>query len=567
MTTMATKSHLSPSSSFTADIRKDFNALETAASRGDINQLLALQSKIQGTIQTATLLHKEGAIKEGPQFQKELNEWQSKTTLLVSQAFEKTQIPTDADFEKLNEELKTGIAQIKTSADAVKISDEITQIRLKISSDPDFVSNPKRLEKWQTQLFNLRDLIHSRLDALSQLETIRANAALVSPETLLIPIAELKKNAKDFPDILRQLEEIEGSCKRTILAASKREKEESTKKETQSNYLNSLLGSFSNWLTTSIASATPITTQWSLPPVGLDNPSCNCWANSVLQLVANSPVFWQRLQLLKMQLVGKDDRASQEKLAKLEHLQQILCNYYAAQQNKQVGSTQIGHNLRSWTPNVSRLDSSQEDAEVAASTILAELGMNFDIEQTLTITNWDKAKKKNPDIRKKPVSTTTYKESMMHVNFGSGERHLGKLMKTCYSEIVQTERVTKKNQNYYQQAKQSRIKSAPQELCVQAVRFDYSGTHVRKINDILTVPRQYIMEEREVVDGQVASYDLTGVIIHIGDSIEHGHYVSVVKKSDGWYLCNDKTVSAVSGKELEKFLSQGYIFQYTKSTK
>ena len=42
------------------------------------------------------------------------------------------------------------------------------------------------------------------------------------------------------------------------------------------------------------------------------------------------------------------------------------------------------------------------------------------------------------------------------------------------------------------------------------------------------------------------SYEICSFIIHSGATPSSGHYISLVKKSNGWWYCSDTTVNAIS---------------------
>ncbi len=58
-------------------------------------------------------------------------------------------------------------------------------------------------------------------------------------------------------------------------------------------------------------------------------------------------------------------------------------------------------------------------------------------------------------------------------------------------------------------------------------------------------------------------YAITGCAIHIGVD-NNGHYTSIIRKTDGWYIVNDCTVDKVSQKDARELLKKGAIFQYRK---
>ena len=50
-------------------------------------------------------------------------------------------------------------------------------------------------------------------------------------------------------------------------------------------------------------------------------------------------------------------------------------------------------------------------------------------------------------------------------------------------------------------------------------------------------------------------YSLFGFIIHKGNNLHKGHYISIVKREKKWYLCNDSKIT-----EINPSFSNEYIF-------
>ena len=62
-------------------------------------------------------------------------------------------------------------------------------------------------------------------------------------------------------------------------------------------------------------------------------------------------------------------------------------------------------------------------------------------------------------------------------------------------------------------------------------------------------------EEKENLDDEKMNYELTGILIHSGSSLQSGHYYSFIKdqESDKWYKFNDSSISDYNiDKDLEK---------------
>jgi ubiquitin C-terminal hydrolase len=59
-----------------------------------------------------------------------------------------------------------------------------------------------------------------------------------------------------------------------------------------------------------------------------------------------------------------------------------------------------------------------------------------------------------------------------------------------------------------------------------------------------------------------SSYKLYGVVCHNGVTIHNGHYVSYVRTTTGWHLCDDQSVTPVSAKTV--YNCQAYMLFYTQ---
>jgi ubiquitin C-terminal hydrolase len=50
-------------------------------------------------------------------------------------------------------------------------------------------------------------------------------------------------------------------------------------------------------------------------------------------------------------------------------------------------------------------------------------------------------------------------------------------------------------------------------------------------------------------------YDLSGVIFHIGSTLDSGHYIAMSKRGEDYYMFDDDFVKRLSSQEVEKLLS------------
>lgn len=55
-------------------------------------------------------------------------------------------------------------------------------------------------------------------------------------------------------------------------------------------------------------------------------------------------------------------------------------------------------------------------------------------------------------------------------------------------------------------------------------------------------------------------YTIFAIIIHWGKSIQSGHYISIVKRNDKWYICDDDEVKEIDEDEI--LVDNAYLLFY-----
>ena len=128
--------------------------------------------------------------------------------------------------------------------------------------------------------------------------------------------------------------------------------------------------------------------------------------------------------------------------------------------------------------------------------------------------------------------------------------------------------------------KRTSIKKIGNQIIIHLKRFEFDFVTFQnnKLNDYLKFPlkinlkkwtRAFIRqnevddknenniteEEKENLDDEKMSYELTGILIHSGSNLQSGHYYSFIKdqESDKWYKFNDSSISEINiDKDLEK---------------
>lgn len=100
------------------------------------------------------------------------------------------------------------------------------------------------------------------------------------------------------------------------------------------------------------------------------------------------------------------------------------------------------------------------------------------------------------------------------------------------------------------------IEKLPRTLAINLKRFKYveeQNANIKLFNKIY-YPATLNVSTRDNSDSYT-SYELTGVVVHLGGSPQHGHYVSLCKsKLFGWLLFDDETVESVDEATVLRFI-------------
>ncbi|CCD22325.1 putative ubiquitin-specific protease UBP9 NDAI_0A01670 [Naumovozyma dairenensis CBS 421] len=99
------------------------------------------------------------------------------------------------------------------------------------------------------------------------------------------------------------------------------------------------------------------------------------------------------------------------------------------------------------------------------------------------------------------------------------------------------------------------LKQLPHILALHLKRFKYSEVKNTNIKLFNKVYYPLTLNVASTFDSSIEkAYELTGVVIHMGSSPQHGHYVSLCKNDKfGWLLFDDETVESVSESTVLEF--------------
>ncbi len=267
-------------------------------------------------------------------------------------------------------------------------------------------------------------------------------------------------------------------------------------------------------------------------PVGLSNGGNNCWLNSSLQLLANSPSLHRRLrqipefsQFLDSYAAARGDHQKMAKNIDTDLLRQLLSRETAGQissEHKQEDAAQLFEYLFEGSNTLLQFDQQLNSAPSAV--------------------------RREPMLQLDPGS-----------NLQSNFRQLFNNFFDCRSDIGQ------RVQLFFQRA--------PDEFLLQIKRFYQRNdpatntTQLGKINAQFDVPQRLGIPQNFMRSGgESPEYICDGFILHIGENKESGHYISYIKVKNTWWYCSDFTVYEVSSTQAHQAMKDGYIFHFAKAT-
>lgn len=104
--------------------------------------------------------------------------------------------------------------------------------------------------------------------------------------------------------------------------------------------------------------------------------------------------------------------------------------------------------------------------------------------------------------------------------------------------------------------KRMRVKKLPQILALHLKRFKYTEQLKRftKLSYRVVFPLELrLFNTSDDAYNPDRMYDLVAVVVHIGSSINRGHYISIVKSEDIWILFDDDIVDKIEASAMEDF--------------
>lgn len=99
----------------------------------------------------------------------------------------------------------------------------------------------------------------------------------------------------------------------------------------------------------------------------------------------------------------------------------------------------------------------------------------------------------------------------------------------------------------------------PKDLYIHFARFKADQT---KLTNPIEIPEQLDAKLLNIKDSPSGSYELSSFIVHLGSSLNGGHYIAYRKVQDQWIECNDGYVSPRNKKQALEVAQQSYMCFY-----
>ncbi|KAL4231014.1 Ubiquitin carboxyl-terminal hydrolase 46 [Mactra antiquata] len=117
--------------------------------------------------------------------------------------------------------------------------------------------------------------------------------------------------------------------------------------------------------------------------------------------------------------------------------------------------------------------------------------------------------------------------------------------------------------------KRMRVKKLPQILALHLKRFKYTEQLKRftKLSYRVVFPLELrLFNTSDDAYNPDRMYDLVAVVVHIGSSLNRGHYISIVKSEDIWILFDDDIVDKIEASSMEDFFGLSSDIQKNSET-
>jgi ubiquitin C-terminal hydrolase len=101
----------------------------------------------------------------------------------------------------------------------------------------------------------------------------------------------------------------------------------------------------------------------------------------------------------------------------------------------------------------------------------------------------------------------------------------------------------------------------PKYIIIQLLRFKNDGT---KINKSIDLPLHINLDKYSYRDKGL-NYELQSVSCHLDMSTSFGHYISITRNNDKWYIQDDESIKEINESQASEYIKRkGYIYIFKK---
>jgi len=256
-------------------------------------------------------------------------------------------------------------------------------------------------------------------------------------------------------------------------------------------------------------------------PVGIRNGGANCWVNSMLQMLAKAPRIAKRIL----------ERAN----GNCKEIAPLLLEYYDSQIANRPISNIDSQVFRRWFNNsalVSSDISSHIDLSEAILILFKEIGYNYPLYETEHFSQGERIEELGDG-------------SIIWLDLSDGIRSFRQLFLNFFSSPTA---------NGYQVKK---FETVPEDLIIELKKLPH--------DEITEIPMNLEFPLEATIGNEAnIRYEFVSCIIHSGGS-EHGHYFTIQKEGNDYYLINDSDVNKISHNTAMNYLRHGKLFHYKKA--
>jgi ubiquitin C-terminal hydrolase len=145
------------------------------------------------------------------------------------------------------------------------------------------------------------------------------------------------------------------------------------------------------------------------------------------------------------------------------------------------------------------------------------------------------------------------------LNLPSSESLHDSYTKFCETELIENWE-SEKYKNRVVAKKFNIIFKWPKYLFIMFKIYNNSS---RKINNGINIPFTWTIKNNYQDYSITEVYEFSGAVIHFG-SLSGGHYISIIRKNNKFYLCNDSNINEVEESKAHELIRKAYLILFIK---